>query len=264
MKRFVVVAMILAASFGLGPALLASQDDPCREVYKLYLDACGAGFFSRANEGIFYSYLDWGVFKENKFREACDLYDDKKPMKYLAFKLTVCNKQTIKYPVFKKSAVFEKGETIQKNTDKIKTRFGILTLGETDIEHYDLTIFLNGLKIFTLKDCCSASSFDERSFKVGSSNIYFISAAMGNAAEWSNLVIENSDGLFIYEESINPAEFLRVTVNGGKMIMKEPTKYDKDIIMTYDNGKLTRMGNFDSATKKVIWNTKELKLTKIY
>jgi len=246
-----------------------AKDDPCKQVYEFYLGCVESGnteeyvdHLSRAEQNNF-SYYE-SVFDRKSFNNVCkNSINNNKKMDYSSFRTNVC-KNVNETPI--------EGTSVQGtpiNDDKqIKTRFGTIKLQriEKDSIVEGLYMMLQGKKVYTIKNPGDNPSFYEKSFKVGDTNLFFITTAAGNAAEWSYMVIERNDGIFISDpnDDLPSMDIAKGYITDNKFIIRGPYQYGNDIIVTYDNEKLTRKGNFNKNNGSMSFDTKEIKLIKIH
>jgi hypothetical protein len=246
------------------------KDDPCQKVYELYLQCVEnkngtVNDFSRADMSTFNYYES--VFDRTSFFGVCKKsIESKDKMDYSYFKTAVCTKQVIEAPIEGTPA---KGTPV-KNEEQIQTKFGTVTFQKVKKDNIlqSFYIILPGKKVYEIKEPGDYPDLFENSFKVGDSNIFFITTGEGNAAEWSYMVIERSDGIFISDPNDTlpyiSKEVSNLYIKDNKFIIVQPYQYGKDVIVTYDNGKLTRKGNFNFHNGSTRLDIKEIKLIRVY
>jgi len=126
---------------------------------------------------------------------------------------------------------------------------------------------LQGKKVYTITAPGDFPNFSKNSFKLGDDNLFFINTGAGNSAEWSYMVVERSNGLFISQERLPRVgeDDRGLYINGNKFIMIESIKYGKDKVVIYENGVLKQRGYYNEKNifEFDIDKIKQIKLIKI-
>lgn len=248
------------------------QEDQYEKVYDLYLQCVARGFdtidgFCNADRSAFYYYNT--VFDETKFFDSCKAsIANNTTMDYSSFKTSVCTK-----PLAQEAHIDGKaaeGITLTNKDNKIYTRFGPATMrvDENNISDQKSYVVLPDSKLYEIKGAGDHPRFYDKCYKINNDNIYFIVTGAGNSAEWSYMIVEKSDGIFISDpdgnDSLPYPSISKMIINGNKFIMSAPYRYGQEIVVTYEKGKLARKGNFNSKNGMMTFDVKDIKMVNIF